>query len=176
MATDHRTARNQPRLVRVEDSSQPDRVGSPNSVARLIQVVQTEMSSLASSTAESAEPSAIQVSGDDETAEQSRNYLHTLEMISSAARTITSLEDESQRIKANAFALTQRVRSERLETDQQIGVLQEQLKASNLLAEQLRQQLADAEERANVAEEWLHHFQKAIASAFAARRAAETAA
>jgi hypothetical protein len=97
-------------------------------------------------------------------------------MISSAARTITSLEDESQRIKANAFALTQRVRSERLETDQQIGVLQEQLKASNLLAEQLRQQLADAEERANVAEEWLHHFQKAIASAFAARRAAETAA
>jgi hypothetical protein len=176
MATDQRTARIQPRLVRVEDSSQPDRVGSPNSVARLIQVVQTEMSSLASSTAESAEPSAIQVSGDDETAEQSRNYLHTLEMISSAARTITSLEDESQRIKANAFALTQRVRSERLETDQQIGVLQEQLKASNLLAEQLRQQLADAEERANVAEEWLHHFQKAIASAFAARRAAETAA
>jgi hypothetical protein len=177
MATDQRTARIQPRLVRVEDgTNQPDRVGSPNSVARLIQVVQTEMSSLASSTAESAEPSAIQVSGDDETAEQSRNYLHTLEMISSAARTITSLEDESQRIKANAFALTQRVRSERLETDQQIGVLQEQLKASNLLAEQLRQQLADAEERANVAEEWLHHFQKAIASAFAARRAAETAA
>jgi hypothetical protein len=176
MATDQRTTRNQPRLVRVEDSSQSDRVGPPNSVARLIQVVQTEMSNLASSTPESAEPSAIQVSGDDETAEQSRNYLHTLEMISSAARTITSLEDESQRIKANAFALTQRVRSERLETDQQIGVLQEQLKASQLLAEQLRQQLADAEERANVAEEWLHHFQKAIASAFAARRAAETAA
>jgi hypothetical protein len=178
MATDQRAARIQPRLVRVEDrTSQPDRAGPPNSVARLIQVVQTEMSSLASSTSESAEPSAsIQVSGDDETAELSRNYLQTLEMISSAARTITSLEDESQRIKANAFALTQRVRSERLETDQQIGVLQEQLKASQLLAEQLRQQLADAEERANVAEEWLHHFQKAIASAFAARRAAETAA
>jgi hypothetical protein len=165
-------------LVRVEDgTSQPDRAGPSNSVGRLIQVVQKEMSSLASSTPESAEPSAsIQVSGDDETAVQSRNYLQTLDMISSAARTITSLEDESHRIKANAFALTQRVRSERLETDQQIGVLQEQLKASHLLAEQLRHQLADAEERANVAEEWLQHFQKAIVSAFAARRAAETAA
>jgi len=178
MATDQRTARNQPRLVRVEDGAgQPDRVGPQNSVARLIQVVQTEMSSLASSSSESGEPGAsIQVSGDDENAAQSRNYLQTLEMISSAARTITSLEDESQRIKANAFALTQRVRSERLETDQQIGVLQEQLKASHSLAEQLRQQLAEAEERANVAEEWLRHFQNAIASAFAARRAAETAA
>jgi septal ring factor EnvC (AmiA/AmiB activator) len=178
MATDQRTARIQPRLVKVEDGTgQPDRIGPPSSVARLIQAVQTEMSSLASSTAESAEPGAsIQVSGDDETAVQSRNYLQTLEMISSAARTITSLEDESQRIKANAFALTQRVRSERLETDQQIGILQEQLKASQLLAEQLRQQLAEAEERANVAEEWLQHFQKAIASAFAARRAAEAAA
>jgi hypothetical protein len=177
MATDQGTARIQPRLVRVEDStSQSDPAGPPSSAARLIQIVQTERSSLARST-EAAEPNAsIQVSGDDEAAEQSRNYLQTLEIISCAARTMASIEDESQRIRANAFALTQRVRSERLETDQQISALQEQLKASHLLAEQLRQQLAETEERANVAEEWLRHFQNAITSAFSAHRATETAA
>jgi hypothetical protein len=178
MATDQRIPRIQPRLVRVEDrATQADPASPPNSATRLIQVIQTEQSSLARSTPEAAEPTAsIQIAGDDENAVQSRNYLQTLEMISSAARTITSLEDESQRIRANAFALTQRVRSERLETDQQISVLQDQLKTSHSLVEQLRQQLAEAEERANVAEEWLQQFQNAIASAFAARRAAETAA
>jgi hypothetical protein len=178
MATDQRISRLQPRLVRVEDRpTQAEPASPPNTATRLIQVIQTEQSSLARSAPETADPTAsIQISGDDETAAQSRNYLQTLEMISTAARTITSLEDESQRIRANAFALTQRVRSERLETDQQINILQEQLKTSHMLAEQLRQQLAEAEERANVAEEWLQQFQNAIASAFAARRAAETAA
>jgi NAD(P)-dependent dehydrogenase (short-subunit alcohol dehydrogenase family) len=114
--------------------------------------------------------------GDDEAPAKPRNHLESLELISTAARTMASIEDESQRIRANAFAPTQRVRSERLEIDQQIGVLQEQLKASNLLAEQLGQRLAEAEERANVAEEWLLHFQNAIVSAFSAHRAAETAA
>ena len=106
---------------------------------------------------------------------QSPNYLEALEMISSAALTMASIEDQSHRIRANAFALTQRVRSERFETDQQISVLQEQLEASHYVAEQLRQQLAHAEERASVAEEWLQRFQEAIASAFAARRTAEMA-
>jgi len=178
MATDQRTARIQPRLVRVEDrTTQADPAGAPNPAVRLIQVVQAERSSAAASTSESGEPVAsIQVAGDDEASAQARNYLQTLEMISSAARTMATIEDESQRIRANAFALTQRVRSERLETDQQIVVLQEQLNASNLVAEQLRQQLAEAEERANVAEEWLRHFQNAINSAFSAHRAAETVA
>jgi prophage tail gpP-like protein len=178
MATDQRTARIQPRLVRVEDrTTQADPASSPNPAVRLIQVVQAEQSHLATGTSEAPEPvSAIQVAGDDEASAQARNYLQTLEMISSAARTMATIEDESQRIRANAFALTQRVRSERLETDQQIVILQEQLKASNLLTEQLRQQLAETEERANVAEEWLRHFQNAINSAFSAHRAAETAA
>ena len=178
MATDQRMPRIQPRLVRVEDStSLPDAAAPPSSGARLIQIVQTDRSSAARSTSEATERVAsIQVSGDDEAAEQSRNYLQTLDIISCAARTMASIEDESQRIRANAFALAQRVRSERLETDQQISALQEQLKASNLLAEQLRQQLAETEERANVAEEWLRHFQNAITSAFSARHAAETAA
>jgi hypothetical protein len=178
MATDQKTARIQPRLVRVEDrTTQADPACPPSSAARLIQVVQAERSGVASGTSEAAEPIAsIQVAGDDEASSQARNYLQTLEMISSAARTMATIEDESQRIRANAFALTQRVRSERLEADQQIVVLQEQLKASNLLAEQLRQQLAETEERANIAEEWLRHFQNAINSAFSAHRATETAA
>jgi hypothetical protein len=178
MATDQRMPKLQPRLVRVEDrTTQADPASPSNPAVRLIQVVQAERSSIATRTSESAEPIAsIQVAGDDEASSQARNYLQTLEMISTAARTMASIEDESQRIRANAFALTQRVRSERLETDQQIVVLQEQLNASNLLAEQLRQQLADAEERADIAEEWLRHFQNAIASAFSAHRAAETAA
>ena len=178
MATDQRTARIQPRLVRVEDRAiQADPAGSANPAVRLIQAVQAEQSNLATGTSDAAEPVAsIQVAGDDEASTQARNYLQTLEIISSAARTMATIEDESQRIRANAFALTQRVRSERLEADQQIVVLQEQLKASNLLTEQLRQQLAETEERANVAEEWLRHFQNAINSAFSAHRAAETAA
>jgi isoleucyl-tRNA synthetase len=178
MATDQKMLRIQPRLVRVEDRTTPaDSADSPHSATRLIQVVQTEPARVAPVTPASAEPTAsIQVPGDDEAAVQSRNYLHTLEMIGSAARTMVSIEEESQRIRANAFALTQRVRSERLETDQQIGALREQLEASQLLAEELRQRLAEAEERANIAEEWLRHFQNAINSAFSAHRAAEIAA
>ena len=108
---------------------------------------------------------------------------------------MTTIEDESQRIRVNALALTQRVRSERIEAEQQVGILQEQLKASHLLAnqlkqqlaeeraavvemkaghssiEQLKQRLADAEERADVAEEWLQRLQEAIVSSFSARRA-----
>jgi len=50
-------------------------------------------------------------------------------------------------------------------------------KADNSLIEQLKQQVAQAEERASAAEEWLERFQEAIVSSFSARRsAAETSA
>ena len=135
----------------------------------------------------------------DEAAAKSRDYLQALELIGTAARTMTTIEDESQRIRVNAFALTERVRSERIEADQQVGVLQEQLKASHLLAAQLKQQLAEeraiiaeakashsaieqlkqrlaqAEERADVAEEWLQRLQEAIISSFSDRRGGEAA-
>ncbi|WP_291699063.1 hypothetical protein, partial [Bradyrhizobium sp.] len=68
-------------MVRVEDrTSQPDPAAPPSSAARLIQIVQTDRSSAARSTSEATERVAsIQVSGDDEAAEQSRNYLQTLD-------------------------------------------------------------------------------------------------
>ena len=168
----------QPRLIKLED-----RVGQPNPswpvnvAAQPIQLVKTESVMDASSASESNSPnSPLRDPSAAAATATPPNYLETLEMISGAALTMASIEDQSQRIRANALALTQRVRSDRLEAGQQIGVLQEQLKASHMLAERLRQQLAQAEERASVAEEWLKRFHEAINSAFAARRAAETAA
>jgi hypothetical protein len=203
MATDQRVPRIQPRLVRVEGrTSQADHARLLNAATGLIpvQIVRTERSIVGRDTSEPAEPmSSMQGLGPDEAAAKSRDCLQALEMIGAAARTMTSIEDESQRIRVNALALTQRVRSERIEADQQISVLQEQLKASHLLAEQLKQQLAEerartaevkasrpsieqleqqlahAEERADVAEEWLQRLQEAIVSSFSSRRAAETA-
>src|SRR5690349_9916078 len=117
MATDQVVPRIQPRIVRVEDrTSLADRARPPN-VAAGLQIVRTEQSMVAPDTAESAEQiSSVQGPGLDEAA-TSRDYLQALEMISTAARTMTSIEDESQRIRANALALTHRVRSERIEAD-----------------------------------------------------------
>jgi HPt (histidine-containing phosphotransfer) domain-containing protein len=185
----------------VEDrTSRADRARLPGTATGLIpiQIVRTERSIVARDTSDSADPiSAMQGPGFDET--KSRDYLQALEMIGTAARTMTSIEDESQRIRVNALALTQRVRSERIEAEQQVCVLQEQLKTSHFLADQLKQQLAeeraaiaelkashssieelkqrlaDAEERADLAEEWLQRFQEAIVSSFSALRAAEAA-
>jgi hypothetical protein len=202
MATDQRVSRVQPRIVRVEDrTSQADYPRPPNAATGLIpiQIVRSERSIVGRDTSERAEPiSSMQGSRPDEGPAKSRDYLQALELISTAARTMTSIEDESQRIRVNAFALTERVRSERFEADQQVGALQEQLKVSHLLAAQLKQQLADeraaiaeakashssieqlkqrlahAEERADVAEEWLQRLQEAIVSSFSARGGAET--
>ena len=203
MATDQAVPRVQPRLIRIEGhTSQDDRARLPNATAALIpiQIVRTERSIAARDVPDSAEPiPSTQDAGPDEAAAKSREYLQALEMISTAARTMTSIEDESQRIRVNALALTHRVRSERIEAEQQVGVLREQLKASHVLAEQLKQQLAEeraavaeakesissieelkqqlahAEERADVAEEWLQRLQEAIVSSFSGCRAAETA-
>jgi hypothetical protein len=174
MTIEQRLPKMHPRLVKLED-----RVGQPNpswplsAAAQTIQLVKTESAMETSSASESDQPSSPP-SAEDAKANPP-NYLETLEMISGAALTMASIEDQSQRIRANALALTQRVRSDRHEANQQIGVLQEQLKASHMLAERLRQQLEQAEERASVAEEWLKRFHEAVSSAFAARRAAETA-
>ena len=203
MATDQAVPRIQPRIVRIEDrTSQADRARPLNAATGLlpVQIVRTERSILGRDTSDTAEPfSSMQGPGLDEAAAKSRDYLQVLDMISTAARTMTSIEDESQRIRVNAFALTERVRSERIEAEQQVGVLQEQLKTSHLLAAQLKQQLAEeraniaemkashssieqlkqrlahAEERADVAEEWLQRFQEAIVSSFSIRGAAEAA-
>jgi hypothetical protein len=203
MATDQSVPRIQPRIVRVEDrTSWADRARPAGAAAGLIpiQIVRTERSIVARDTSESADPTSSMPGPDfDDVAAKSRDYLQALEMIGTAARTMTSIEDESQRIRVNALALTQRVRSERIEAEQQVGVLQQQLKTSHLLVDQLKQQLAeeraalaelkashssieelkqrlaDAEERADVAEEWLQRFQEAIVSAFSACRAAQAA-
>jgi DNA repair exonuclease SbcCD ATPase subunit len=99
-------------------------------------------------------------------------YLQALELISGAAHTMASIEDQSQRIQAKALELTQRARSDRLEALQKIATLQEQLMESQTLVEQLDRRLAEAEERAATAEEWLQRFREAAISAFAARRKA----
>src|SRR5690348_8527656 len=80
----------QPRLVALEDlTSQAEPVWSPKSAAKLLQVVETELTAVARSTAESAAPiSSPQGPAAEAAPEKSRNYLQALELLSGAARTM----------------------------------------------------------------------------------------
>jgi hypothetical protein len=98
------------------------------------------------------------------------SYLETLELVNSAARAMATMEDHSQRIQAKTFELTQRARADRLEANQYISFLEEQLAASEARSLELAQQLDEAELRARTSHEWLGRFQQTISTVFAASK------
>jgi hypothetical protein len=100
----------------------------------------------------------------------SGSYLETLELVNNAARAMATMEDHSQRIQAKAFELTQRARADRLEANQYISFLEEQLAASEARSLELARQLDEAESRARTSHEWLGRFQQTIGTVFAASK------
>lgn len=98
------------------------------------------------------------------------DYLQALELVSGAAQTMQSMEEQSARIQTKAFELMQQARSDRQEAHERIGDLANQLTASAARAEELERQLAEAELRARTAEQWLGRFMEAVNEAFAVRR------
>lgn len=100
----------------------------------------------------------------------SSSYLETLELVNNAARAMATMEDHSQRIQAKAYELTQRARADRLEANQYISFLEEQLAASETRSLELAQQLDEAESRARTSHEWLDRFQQTIGTVFAASK------
>ncbi len=110
----------------------------------------------------------------DETAKPGNvwpDYLEALELINGAGQTMTALEDHSQRIQAKAFELTQKAKADRLVAGQQIASLQQRLAASETRVAELDSLLAEAELRAQTAQEWLRRFLETINGAFARHRA-----
>jgi hypothetical protein len=98
------------------------------------------------------------------------DYLQALELVSGAAQTMQSMEEQSSRIQTKAFELMQQARSERQESHERIANLVEQLTASEERAEELERQLAEAELRAQKAEQWLSRFMETVTEAFAVRK------
>jgi predicted RNase H-like nuclease (RuvC/YqgF family) len=98
------------------------------------------------------------------------DYLQALELVSGAAQTMQSMEEQSTRIQTKAFELMQQARSERQESHERIANLVEQLTASEARAEELERQLAEAELRAQTAEQWLGRFMETVNEAFAVRK------
>jgi hypothetical protein len=101
----------------------------------------------------------------------SGGYLDTLELVNNAARAMATMEDHSQRIQAKALELTQRARADRLEANQYISFLEEQLAACETRSLELAQRLDEAETRARTSQEWLGRFQQTIGAVFAASKA-----
>jgi len=104
------------------------------------------------------------------------DYLEALELVSGAAQTMQSMEEQSTRIQTKAFELMQQARTDRQEAHERIAGLVNQLTASEARAEELERQLAEAELRAQTAEQWLSRFMETVNEAFAVRksRLAET--
>ena len=98
------------------------------------------------------------------------DYLQALELVSGAAQTMQSMEEQSTRIQTKAFELMQQARSERQESQERIANLVDQLTESEARAEKLEQQLAEAELRAQTAEQWLSRFMETVNEAFAVRK------
>jgi hypothetical protein len=98
------------------------------------------------------------------------DYLQALELVSGAAQTMQSMEEQSARIQNKAFELMQQARTDRLEAHERIAGLVEQLTASEARAEELVRQLAEAELRAQTAEQWLSRFMETVTEAFAVRK------
>ena len=98
------------------------------------------------------------------------DYLQALELVSGAAQTMQSMEENSARIQANAFEMMQQARSDRQESHERITNLVDQLTASEARAEDLERQLAEAELRAQTAEQWLSRFMETVTEAFAVRK------
>lgn len=122
----------------------------------------------------SREPDDFPCTEADETAKPGNvwpDYLEALELINGAGQTMTALEDHSQRIQAKAFELTQKAKADRLAAGQQIASLQQRLAASETRVAELDSLLAEAELRAQTAQEWLRRFLETINGAFARHRA-----
>jgi hypothetical protein len=98
------------------------------------------------------------------------DYLKALELVSGAAQTMQSMEEQSSRIQAKAFELMQQARSDRQEAHERLASLVNQLTASEARAEELERQLAEAELRAQTAEHWLSRFMETVNEAFAVRK------
>jgi hypothetical protein len=98
------------------------------------------------------------------------DYLQALELVSGAAQTMQSMEEQSSRIQAKAFELMQQARSDRQEAHERLATLVNQLTASEARAEELERQLAEAELRAQTAEQWLSRFMETVNEAFAVRK------
>jgi hypothetical protein len=94
-------------------------------------------------------------------------YQEALELVNDAAQAMQIIEDHSHEIQNKAFDLMQCARSDKLAASEQIAVLQERLTASEAKAEGLARQLAEAELRAQTAQEWLSRFMETIKTAFA---------
>lgn len=112
--------------------------------------------------------------GADETAKSGNvwpDYLEALELINGAGQAMTAMEDHSQKIQAKAFEITQKARADRLAASQQIASLQQRLTASETRVAELDSLLAEAELRAQTAQEWLRRFLETINGAFATHRA-----
>ncbi|MGH6711206.1 MAG: hypothetical protein ACREEK_19815, partial [Bradyrhizobium sp.] len=58
------------------------------------------------------------------------DYLQALELVSGAAQTMQSMEDNANRIQAKAFEIMQQARTDRQESHERIANLVEQLTAS----------------------------------------------
>ncbi|MBA2399743.1 MAG: hypothetical protein H0V72_13775 [Bradyrhizobium sp.] len=98
------------------------------------------------------------------------DYLQALELVSGAAQTMQSMEENSSRIQTKAFELMQQARTDRQEAHERIANLVNQLTASEARAEELERQLAEAELRAQTAEQWLSRFMETVNEAFAVRK------
>jgi chromosome segregation ATPase len=98
------------------------------------------------------------------------DYLQALELVSGAAQTMQSMEEQSTRIQTKAFELMQQARTDRQEAHERLADLANQLTASEARAEELERQLAEAELRAQTAEQWLSRFMETVTEAFAVRK------
>jgi hypothetical protein len=101
------------------------------------------------------------------------NYLEGLELVHRAAHAMQTMEDHSLQIQTKAFEVMQKARANRLESAERIATLEKQLAAVEMRAEVLASQLADAEQRAGTAEEWLNRFVEAINTGFAGKRSCQ---
>lgn len=99
------------------------------------------------------------------------DYLEALELLNGAGQAMSAMEEHSQKIQATAFELTERARADRLTATQQIASLEQQLAVSETRAAELNRLLADAELRAQTAQEWLQRFLDTINGNFSALRA-----
>ena len=98
------------------------------------------------------------------------DYLQALELVSGAAQTMQSMEEQSARIQTKAFELMQQARTDRQEAHERLAELANQLTESEARAEELERQLAEAELRAQTAEQWLSRFMETVTEAFAVRK------
>jgi hypothetical protein len=99
------------------------------------------------------------------------DYLEALELINGAGQAMAALEDHSERIQTKAFELTEKAKTDRLAAGQQIASLQQRLAANETRVAELERLLAEAELRAQTAQQWLRRFLETINSAFARHRA-----